>query len=467
MTHAATGSEAPLPVAVIGAGPVGLAAAAHLLERGLEPIVFESGPAVGAAVREWGHVRMFSPWAFNVDKAARRILDREGWNAPDPAAYPTGADIAERYLEPLARSKALKGRIRTGARVAAVSRHRLDKVPTRGRERAPFELRVDEGGRTRRILARAVIDAGGTWARPNPGGAGGLPADGEAENAARIRYAMPDVLGAERARYAGKRTLVLGGGHSAIGTLLDLVALADEAPGTEMIWATRKANIASAYGGGAADALPERGALGQRLARAVAAGKLKVLAPFQLDAIERDGPTLIARGAKSGQDAGVTIDEIIVATGFRPDLAPLGELRLGLDPALECPTALAPLIDPNLHSCGTVRPHGAAELAHPEADFYIAGMKSYGRAPTFLLATGYEQVRSIAAKLAGDHEAAARVELELPKTGVCKVGGAAAEADSDGAAPAVSACCGPTSPHADAKPAPAKAKSGCGATARG
>jgi hypothetical protein len=80
---------------------------------------------------------------------------------------------------------------------------------------------------------------------------------------------------------------------------------------------------------------------------------------------------------------------------------------------------LGPLIDPEFHSCGTVPPHGAALLAHPDEDFYIVGMKSYGRAPTFLLATGYEQVRSVAAALAGDQEAADTVQLELPETGVC------------------------------------------------
>ena len=95
------------------------------------------------------------------------------------------------------------------------------------------------------------------------------------------------------------------------------------------------------------------------------------------------------------------------------------ELRIQLDPAIECPVALAPLIDPNEHSCGTVRPHGARELAQPEPGFYFAGMKSYGRAPTFLMLTGYEQVRSIAADIAGDREAAERVELVLPETGVC------------------------------------------------
>lgn len=119
----------------------------------------------------------------------------------------------------------------------------------------------------------------------------------------------------------------------------------------------------------------------------------------------------------------------------------LREIRLTLDPWLESSGTLGPLIDPNLHSCGTVRPHGALELAHPEPDFFIAGMKSYGRAPTFLIATGHEQVRSIAAALTGDHEAAARVELDLPETGVCSARPANLEAA------AASACCTTETPQ--------------------
>ncbi len=128
------------------------------------------------------------------------------------------------------------------------------------------------------------------------------------------------------------------------------------------------------------------------------------------------------------------VDEIIATTGFRPDLAMLGELRLGLDSAVESPATLAPLIDPNIHSCGTVPPHGAAELAHPEPGFYIVGMKSYGRAPTFLLLTGYEQVRSVVCALVGDEAGASAVELVLPETGVCSTDRGAGD-DAGG-------CCG-------------------------
>jgi hypothetical protein len=127
------------------------------------------------------------------------------------------------------------------------------------------------------------------------------------------------------------------------------------------------------------------------------------------------------------------VDEIVCATGFRPDLTLTRELRLDLDTAVEAPSALAPLIDPNVHSCGSVPPHGAEELKHPEPDFYTVGMKSYGRAPTFLLLTGYEQVRSVVAAIAGDWESARKVELVLPETGVCSTSNSPGEAV---------ACCG-------------------------
>jgi hypothetical protein len=157
----------------------------------------------------------------------------------------------------------------------------------------------------------------------------------------------------------------------------------------------------------------------------------------------------------------VIVDELVVATGFRPDLSMLSEIRLRLDPAIEAPAALAPLIDPNEHSCGTVRPHGARELQQDDPGFYLAGIKSYGRAPTFLMLTGYEQVRSIAADIAGDTEAAERVELELPETGVCTragvEGGAASSSCCGGPAPtSANACC------ADDAAAKAAGKFSCG-----
>jgi thioredoxin reductase len=448
-------STAALPVAVIGAGPVGLAAAAHLLERGLEPLVFEAGHTVGAAVRDWGHVPMFSTWAHNIDTASARLLDRHGWAYPGNA-YPTGNELADRYLEPLAATPEIGRHLRLGLRVTGIARTNVGKVRTANRETQPFEIRtVDRSGREGRFLARAVIDASGTWTSPNPAGASGLPALGERQAASRIRYGMPDVLGAERTRYEGRRVMVLGSGHSAMGSLLDLATLASVSTGTTIIWALRQKELDKVFGGGAADQLAQRGALGTRLRYLVDTGALEVLAPFALDSIE-SAPQggLVVAGERDGTAATVAVDELIVATGLRPDLSILGELRTDLDPALECPRTLAPLIDPNVHSCGTVRPHGAAELAQPEPGLFIVGMKAYGRAPTFLLATGYEQARSVVAYLAGDHEAARRVELVLPETGVCSGPGAANCGPGAGAdaAPTSSGCCGPTATKSEPVP---------------
>jgi len=432
-------------IAIIGAGPVGLAAAAHVLERGLSPVVLEAGPEAGHAVRHWRHVQLFSPWAYNIDQAAARLLAPTGWNSPDPQAYPTGGELIDRYLTPLATRTPLREVIKTSSRVTAISRAGFDKAKTKGRERAPFEIRYQNGKGPEALRADAVIDASGTWFSPNPAGSNGLPAIGERERSDRIAYGMPDVRGADRARYASKTVAVLGAGHSAVGTLIDLVKLADEAPGTHAIWLLRGADPAKAFGGGRNDKLAARGELGSIFAALVAAGRIEIETGFAVTHLsDAEGRLRISAGTGCCARS-VMADELIVSAGFRPDLSLLSELRLRLDPAIEAPAALAPLIDPNEHSCGTVRPHGARELAHDEPGFYLAGMKSYGRAPTFLMMTGYEQVRSIVADIAGDREAAARVELVLPETGVCTRGGVESGAEvgccGGPAKQEVSACC--------------------------
>jgi hypothetical protein len=445
-------------VAIVGGGPVGLAAAAHVLEQGLRPVVLEAGSSVGHAVRQWGHVQLFSPWEYNIDRAAARLLAITGWNSPAPDLYPTGAELLEHYLEPLATKTVLGTYIHTSSRVIDISRAGFDKLKTRGREAAPFEIRYQNGQGPKVMKADAVIDASGTWHSPNPAGANGLNAIGEKQAAARIAYGMPDVLGKDRARYSGKTVAVLGAGHSAVGALTDLAWLAEQSPETRPVWLLRGNNPAKAFGGGANDKLAARGALGAEFAALVAAGQIKVESEFRVLHLAADGARLTVGTGAGCCGRHVVVDELIVATGFRPELDFVRELRIQLDPAIECPVALAPLIDPNEHSCGTVRPHGARELAQNEPGFYFAGMKSYGRAPTFLMITGYEQVRSIAANIAGDREAAERVELVLPETGVC----------NRSIAPEPGGCCGgPVSPGVDAccvadANAKQQGKTGCG-----
>jgi hypothetical protein len=408
---------AALPVAVIGAGPVGLAAAAHLAGRGMDFVVLEAGAEVAASIRQWSHVRLFSPWRYNTDPAARALLEPTGWAPPDPDRLPTAAELIAGYLTPLAAHPAIAPRLRLRAAVTEITRQGYDKVRTTGRDDAPFLLRLADGSD---LPARAVIDASGTWRTPNPLGGNGISAHGEADarRAGRVFDGMPDVLGTLRGSFAGRCVAVVGAGHSATGTLLALAELAKAEPDTAIHWLLRAPTPARAYGGGDNDALPARGAIGTRVRALADTGRITVHSGFLVHRIT--GQAVMATDGRT-VDAGV----IVNATGARPDFSLATELRLDLDPILGCTRALAPLIDPNQHSCGTVPPHGVDELAHPESGFYAIGAKSYGRAPTFLLATGYEQARSVVAALAGDWRAARDVRLELPETGVCSSDAAA------------------------------------------
>ncbi len=407
--------RAGLPIAIIGAGPVGLAAAAHLIERGLPVVVFEAGDTAGAAVRAWGHTRLFSPWRYVVDAAARRLLEAEGWTAPDAEGLPTGDELVDGYLEPLARTAALASVIRYGTRVEAVARQGMDRTRSVGRAATPFVLRLHTEEGVADATARAVIDTSGTTSSPRSLLSSGLAHDDLGD---RVTTALPDVRGRDRDRFAGRRVLVVGAGHSAANTLIALAALARDEPATRVV-----------VGGPQRGNRPPRRRRRRRPRRArtprrggarlVADGSVEQIASFEIDDVRLCDDGVRVSGRRAGETFALEVDVVVNATGFRPDLTMLREIRVGLDEIVEAPRALAPLIDPNLHSCGSVPPHGVAELTHPEPDFYLAGMKSYGRAPTFLLLTGYEQVRSIAAELAGDRAGARQVDLVLPETGVC------------------------------------------------
>ncbi|MBE7680104.1 NAD(P)-binding domain-containing protein [Paenibacillus sp. P13VS] len=411
-----------LPVAIIGSGPIGLAAAAHLIEASQPFIVLEAGTKVGENISKWGHVRLFSPWQYNVDKAAGRLLTKKGWVAPDPEKLPTGHELRDLYLLPLAKLPEIEAALHLNTRVVGISRKNTDKMKTVGREKQPFMIYVEQEGKSKRYEARAVIDASGTWGHANPVLSSGLWIPEEQALHDQIFYGIPDVLGKDRERYTDKHIAVVGGGHSALNTLLDLASLQEQNSGIKLTWIMRRDRVEEAYGGEANDQLEARGELGSRIHELVDSGKVNVVTPFHIQELKQEGKWITIIGEQRGDIQEIAlVDEIIVNAGSRPDFSFLRELRLSIDQTTESVETLAPLIDPNVHSCGTVRPHGEKELRHMEQGLYIVGMKSYGRAPTFLMATGYEQVRSVVAFLAGDLEAAVKVELDLPETGVCSV----------------------------------------------
>lgn len=439
-----------LPLVVVGAGPVGLAAAAHAWSREVPTLVLEAGDGPGAAVRSWGHVRLFSPWRELVDPVAARLLAATGWTAPDADAFPTGADWVERYLAPLAAALAATAtvEIRYDARVVGVARHGRDRLVAADRDRLPLTLhiRAGDGSRTR-LDAAAVVDASGTWDGPNPLGGDGYPAVGEEEHADRIVHRIPDLTDpAVAARYAGRHVAVAGAGASAQNVLVALGALAAAHPGTRVTWLVRRPGTDDAFGGGDADELEQRGALGSHARQVVAEGPVTVATSFRTsDVVAEPDGRLRLRSFPEPDGSAVPdvtgVDEVVAVTGFRPDHSWLAQVHLDLDGELDAPSALAGEIHPAWHSCGSVAPHGADRLRQPEPGLYLAGMKSYGRAPSFLALTGFEQVRSIVAEVAGDHEAAARVELVLPDTGVCGGSGLFDAPSAEGG------CCAPAGPQ--------------------
>lgn len=408
-----------LPVVIIGAGPIGLAAAANLVERDIDFVIFEAGDEVAASVRAWGHTRLFSPWKHLVHPSSSRLLGEHGWETPTPELAPTGAELVEQYVAPLAALPEIASHLRLGVEVVAVTREGMDRTRTRARAATPFAVRIrSANGDVEDVAARAVIDASGTYRSPNSLSSNGLELLGMSDIADAVTPALPDILGRDRARFAGRHTTVVGAGHSAANTLLGLAELARQEPGTTVTWLIRNAQ-AVRVSSSPDDELADRARLGSRVDQAVADGRITVLDGFEIIRARRAGERVELVGQRRGEVVVHTTDVVVNATGFRPNLDMLREIRLELDEIVEAPKRLAPLIDPNVHSCGTVEPHGFRELTHPEQGFFIVGMKSYGRAPTFLLATGYEQVRSVAAWLAGDTASASNVELVLPATGVC------------------------------------------------
>ncbi len=397
-------------IAIIGAGPIGLESAIAGLDAGLDVHVFERGD-VGAHPIAWGHVRMFTPWRMNVGPASKTALERTGWTMPPADECPTGLELAERYLEPLANVPLLEKRVHTHERVVHVGRRgaiKRDSNANGARAERMFRLLVrNAGGRESLIHAYAVIDASGVYGQPSWAGDGGIPARGELYLAPQLSYHPDDVLGLRRARYAGKHTMVIGAGASAATVVSDLVKLAAEAPSTNVTWVTRCAADALFPHDRADDPLPARHELFAR-AKAFAHGNHPAVKHFggaAVDEIHFNSAThryrvTLTRGDQVQHEE---VDQVVVNTGLGPDDSIYRELQIHESYTTRGPMKLAAALEgAGATDCLATPAFGADALANPEPNFYIVGNKSYGRTNTFLLQTGYSQVADVVARLAAD-----------------------------------------------------------------
>ena len=388
-------------LAILGAGPTGLDAALAAADAGIPFTVYEAAPEPGGHVRAWGHVRLFTPWEMDVSPRMRRHLEAAGVPVPSGSDCPTGRELAERVLAPVAALPEVAPHLRLGTRAVAVGREGLlkhEEIATAARGARPFRLLVaDAEGGEHVEHADVVIDATGTYGQPNSLGDGGIPAPGERELGAAIRRDLPD-LAREAADWAGKTVLVAGAGHSAETAVAALADLARQAPGTRVVWVLRRDAPAATPGAGAADPLPERARLESQAADLAAGGSpaIEVRRGVAIEALEPAGGRIgvvLRNGA--GRER-VEVDRVLALTGYVGDHELYRQLQVHECYATTGPIQLsAALLGAGAGDCLAQQSHGADVLKNPEPNFYILGIKSYGRNNTFLMQVGWQQVDEV------------------------------------------------------------------------
>lgn len=387
-------------LAIIGAGPIGLEAALLAAQKGYDVDVFERGPRIATNIRKWGHVRFFSPWSLNRSEWGAAALRDAGVPLGEDDAFPTGAEYVEKYLEPLASLEAVAGSIHFETTVLRVSRgqiHKGDRIGSRDPGAGPFLLHVRRRGEEAYVEADFVLDTSGVYDEGKPLGPGGLAALGEAAAEPLIERFIPDATGRDRDDYAGKRVLVVGSGYSAVTSLKALHVLKQEAPGTQISWVFQGEEP---YERIPNDTLPQRDALAV-FGNDAAAGKVEGITPLQGANIVSTHPTEdgeVEVTVERGDGTQIfTVDRIVSNTGYRPNLELARELQIHLCYASEGPMKLAAslLSASGGADCLTQESAGVDTLRNPEGNYFLAGMKSYGRNSMFLLKVGYDQITEI------------------------------------------------------------------------
>jgi hypothetical protein len=410
-------------IAVIGGGPIGLEVAIAARTLGWPVTLYERGE-IAANVGEWGHARLFSPFAMNRSALGAALVAESGGALPSDTAYITGHEHREAYLAPIARHPILRDVIRTGCTVLGVARAgHIKKDISPSREAAPFRLLVCDARGVETIEeADVVVDASGTYRQPNALGAGGLPCPGETAANDRITRGLDDICGQSRARYAGKRVLLVGAGHSAASSAIALEALAKEEPETRVLWAARTTNMPP-YAVDPTDQLEERRAVCEAANRIAAGGSPAIRYRGGLEVVAiaptADG-ALRVRLAGPGGDIEETADVIVSNVGYGPDASLYRELQVHECYATLGPMNLSAAVQGSSSSdCLMQKSHGPETLINPEPNFFILGAKSYGRNPNFLIRVGIEQVRDLFRILTG------RPDLDVtaaPRPGAARSG---------------------------------------------
>jgi len=385
-------------VAVLGAGPIGIEAALLARRGGRDVQVYELD-CVGAHIERWSHVEFFSPWRLNRSEWGRSTLEETGRELRPDEEFPTGGEYLEHYLRPLAWSQRLEQCVHTGCEVLEVSRAgalKTDCIGSETRADSPFVLRLNDAGDVRFASAEVLIDATGVYRTPNGLGPGGLRAAGETDHRERIEYYVPDVLDAERASYAGRRTLVVGAGYSAVTTLRNLQRLRAERGETEIAWLRREES--EPYPLIPDDPLPVRRELSE-FGNAVSRGDIPEIQVIEgtVRRIESGESRPLAVGLE-GADGGRRFEcgRIVANVGYRPDLSLLRELQVRTCWATEGAMDLAAsLLASESADCLDQETGGVELLEHPEPNFYMLGSKSYGRNSAFLLQDGFDQIRQV------------------------------------------------------------------------
>ncbi|HEX2164486.1 MAG TPA: flavoprotein [Thermoanaerobaculia bacterium] len=388
-------------IAILGAGPVGLEAALAAAEAGHPFTVYEQSGGPGAAVAGWGHVRLFSPWDLDVSPRQRRALAAAGADAPSGSACPTGRELIDRVLAPVAGLPEIAPRVAYGTRVLGVGRQGLVKhqeIANPVRAARPFRLLVADAAGERVDQADVVLDCTGTWGQPNRLGDGGIPALGESALDGEIRRHVPD-FAAEADEWAGRTVFLAGSGHSAQTAACALAELAAARPGTRVLWAVDRAPQPIED-----DPLPERARLMRRageLAEGMSAA-VEALPGARVEALARNGHGLVlsVRLPEGGRDE-VHAERVLSLTGYVGDPSLHRQLQVHQCYATEGPMKLsAALLGAAGGDCLAAGGHGVETLKNPEPGFFLLGSKSYGRNASFLMRAGWQQVDEVFADLA-------------------------------------------------------------------